>query len=78
MKAYNELGCLVPRHMDGGHGTPVDFCIWSETYKHKHRGTQWWTLKPKKEILSMLSALPLDTIMISYFKTSELVAHLCK
>lgn len=85
MKAYSELSCLLPRHMDGGHETPLDFstafedykgfCIWVETYMHKHHGKQWWTLKPKKEILSMLSALPLDAI--SYLEVSELVANLC-
>ena len=84
MEAYSEFGCRVPRHMDGGPGTCVDFStvvedwkalgIWIETYKRKHCGKQWWTLQPKEEILCMLSALPLNAE--SYQEISELVTCL--
>ena len=69
MKAYQLFCSIVPRHMDGPPETEVDmataiedkrsFTSWVKTYKREHPD-QWWELKPEKEILSMLSVLPLN------------------
>ena len=80
MEAYQLFCSIVPRHMDGPLETEVDIgtatedgrslASWMEAYKQEHPD-QWWELKPVKEILSMLSVLPLNAE--SYQEVSELV-----
>jgi hypothetical protein len=86
MEAYQRFCTIVPRRMDGPLETEVDICItrimatttedavtiesWMEAYKQE-RPDRWWKHRPIKEILSMLSDLPLNAE--SYQEVSELV-----
>ena len=80
MEAYQRFCTIVPRRMDGPLETEVDICTttedadtiesWMEAYKQE-RPDRWWELRPVKEILSMLSVLPLNAE--SYQEVSELV-----
>ena len=80
MEAYQLLCIIVPRHMDRSLETEVDIgtatedwrsiASWMEAYKQE-RPDRWWEHRPVKEILSMLSVLPLNAE--SYQEVSELV-----
>jgi hypothetical protein len=85
MEAYQLFCSVVPRHMDGPLGTKVDIDIGTASkdfsnvqsflkkYKQTHHN-QWWGSKSEKDILSMLSVLPLNEE--SYHEVLALVVKL--
>ena len=86
MEVYQRFCTIVPRRLDGPLETEIVPCItrimatatedaatiesWMEAYKQE-RPDRWWKHRPIKEILSMLSDLPLNAE--SYQEVSELV-----